>query len=112
MAEQEKSLSENLAVPSGWPEAYHQLQQLIGVRGAILSILLVAALFVWWKWEDIVKRPGVNRTLVRFTRKPIPKAPTGRLSIAVAHLEHDKHQEQENLLLDELRQSEGVETVL
>jgi hypothetical protein len=106
MAEQEKSLFENLiAGPSGWPEAYHQLLQLIGVRGAILSILLVAALFVWWKWEDIVKRPGVKRTLVQFTRKPIPKAPTGRLSIAVAHLEHDKHQEQENLLLDELRQS-------
>jgi len=55
MAEPAKSLFENLiAGPSGWPEAYHQLQQLISARGAILFILLAAALLVWWKWEEIV----------------------------------------------------------
>jgi hypothetical protein len=59
MAEVEKNPFENLiAGPSGWPEAYHQLQQFVGARGAILFILLAAALFVWWR--DIVKRPGVG----------------------------------------------------
>jgi hypothetical protein len=61
MAEPEKSPFENLiAGPSGWPEAYHQMQQLIGARGAILFILFAAALLVWWKWEEIVKRPWIK----------------------------------------------------
>jgi hypothetical protein len=90
MAEVEKSPFENLiAGPSGWPEAYHQLQQLIGARGAILFILFAAALFVWWKWEDIIKRPGVERFIGRFKRSAIPTATTGRLAIAVAHLARD-----------------------
>jgi hypothetical protein len=112
MAQVEKSPFENLiAGPPGWPEAYHQLQQLIGARGAIPFLLLAAALFVWWKWEDIVKRPGVARFIGRFKRSAIPTAPAGRLTVAVAHLDKDKDREHETLLLDELRQFEGVETV-
>src|SRR6202040_1029728 len=45
-------------------------------------------------------------------RRLSPSPPRrGRLAIAVAHLEHDKDQEHETLLLDELRQFEGVEAV-
>ena len=112
MAEPEKSPFENLiAGPSGWPDAYHQLQQLIGARGAIPFLLLAASLFVWWKWEDIVKRPGVERVIGRFERSAIPAAPAGHLTMAVAHLARDKDREHENLLLDELRQFEGVKTI-
>ena len=112
MAEVEKSPFENLiAGPSGWPEAYHQLQQLIGARGAIAFLLLAAVLFAWWKWEDIVKRPGVERFIGRFKRSAIPTAPAGHLTIAVANLARDKDREHETLLLDELRQFEGVKTI-
>jgi tetratricopeptide (TPR) repeat protein len=112
MAEVEKSPFENLiAGPSGWPEAYHQLQQLIGARGAISFLLLAAAFFVWWKWEDIVKRPGVERFIGRFNQSAIPTAPAGHLTIAVAHLDNDEDQEHKKLLLDELRHFEGVETI-
>ncbi len=87
MAEIENSPFENLiAGPPGWPNAYHQLQQMIGARGAILFLLLATALFVWWKWEDIVKRPGVERFIGRFNRKAIDKAPAGVLTIGVARL--------------------------
>jgi hypothetical protein len=103
MAEVEKSPFENLiAGPSGWPEAYHQLQQFVGARGAILFILLAAALFVWWRWEDIVKRPGVGGVIGHFNRVAIPVAPTGRLTIGVARLGNDKDREHEKLLLAEL----------
>ena len=112
MAEIEKSPFENLiAGPSGWPDAYHQLQQLIGARGAILFLLLAAVLFVWWKWEDIVKRPGVEQFIGRFKRSAIPVVPPGRLTIGVARLGNDKDREHEKLLLDELQHFEGVETV-
>lgn len=87
MAELEKSPFENLiAGPSGWPDAYHQLQQLIGARGALVFILFAAALLVWWKWEEIFKRPWIKPLFDWFTRKPIPVASAGHLTIAVAHL--------------------------
>ncbi len=112
MAEVEKSPFENLiAGLSGWPEAYHELQKLIGARGAIPFVLLAAALFVWWKWEDFVKRPGVERFIGRVKRSAIQTAPAGRLAIAVAHLGKDKDREHETLLLDELRQFDGVAVV-
>jgi hypothetical protein len=111
MAEVEKSPFGNLiAGPSGWPEAYHQLQQLIGARGAILFLFLAAAVFVWWKWEDFVKRPGVKRFIGRFKCSVIPRAPADRLTIAVAQLVNDKDREHETLLVDELGHFEGVET--
>jgi hypothetical protein len=112
MAEVEKSPFENLiAGPSGWPDAYHQLQQLIGARGAILFILLAAILFVWWKWENIVKRPGIARLIGCFNRSAIPIASAECLTIAVARFSNDKDREHEKLLLDELGHFEGVETI-
>ena len=112
MAEPAKSPFENLIVgPSGWPEAYHQLQQLIGARGAILFILFAAALLVWWKWEEIVKRPWIKPAIERFKRTAIDKAPAGVLTIAVAHLQDDDGQKQEKLLLDEFKHFDGVETL-
>ena len=112
MAELEKSPYENLiAGPSGWPDAYHQLQQLIGARGAILFLLLAAALFIWWKWKEIKERPGIDAIVRRFKRKAIPKAPSNCLTIAVARLGNDKDQEHEKLLRDELRHFEGVKTL-
>jgi hypothetical protein len=43
-------------------------------------------------------------------RKPIPKAPGDRLTIAVAQFANDKDREHETLLIDELGHFEGVET--
>jgi tetratricopeptide (TPR) repeat protein len=113
MGEGEKSPFENLiAGPSGWPVAFEQLRQLAGARGAILFLLLAAVLFVWWKWEDIVKRPGVERFIGWFNkREVIPIAPAGHLTIAVAKLGDDKDDEHSKLLLDELGHFEGVKTV-
>jgi hypothetical protein len=116
MAEVEKSPFENLITgPSGWPEAYHQLQQLTGARGAILFILIAAALLILWKWEAIVKPPGIKWLIERLKRRRIPEAPAGRFTIAVAHLARDNERlEHERVLLDELqdkRKFEGVEVI-
>jgi hypothetical protein len=66
---------------------------------------------VWWNWDDIAKRPGVESFLAYFNQKPVPAAPAERLTMAVAHLARDKDREHERLLLDELRQFEGVEAI-
>jgi len=74
----------------------------------VLFAVAIASV-VWWKWEDIVERPGVRRLIKLLTQPPIQTVPAGQLTIAVAHLEDDRNRRQEKLLLDELRQFDGVE---
>jgi hypothetical protein len=78
---------------------------------AVLLALSVAGGLAWWNWDEIAKRPGVASILARFNQRAIPTASAGRLTMAVAHLDNDKDREHEKLLLDELRQFEGVEVV-
>jgi hypothetical protein len=96
---------------SGWKASFERMRQRFGMPVAVLLALTVAGGFVWWNWDDIAKRPGVESILARFKQRALPTAPAGRLAIAVAHLERDKDQEHETLLLDELRQFEGAEAV-
>src|SRR5262245_3900864 len=66
--------------------------------------------YVWSNWKEFKDRPGVAR-VVELWEGPISPAPAGRLTVVVAHLEDDKDREQEKLLLDGLRDFEGVETL-
>jgi hypothetical protein len=113
MAEQEEKgpLEKPIDWVSGWKASFERIRQRFGMPVAVLLALSVAGGFVWWNWDDIAKRPGVESILARFQQRALPTAPAGRLAIAVAHLEHDKDREHETLLLDELRQFEGVEVV-
>jgi hypothetical protein len=96
---------------SGWKTSFERMRQRFGMPIAVLLALSVGGGLVLWNWDDIAKRPGVESILARFKQRALPTAPAGRLAIAIAHLERDKDQEHETLLLDELRQFEGVEAV-
>ena len=110
MAEAGKSPpKEVLEWVSSWKEQFNQLRTQFGVRVAVLLILLVAALAVWWYWDELAKRPGIGWLLARFRRKSLPSAPPGPVTIAVAHLDRDKDEEHETLLLGELRALESAE---
>jgi hypothetical protein len=74
MAEQEKGFLDKLDL-SGWEASFNQLRQRFGTFGAVLLTLLVIGVLIWWKWEDIAKRPGIQRFIARLTRRP-----TGRLT--------------------------------
>jgi hypothetical protein len=87
-----------------------ELAKHVGWPLAVLIALAAACGFLWWKWKDIKERPGVEPVIKWFKRKPIPKAPADRLTIAVAQLNNDKDREHESLLVDELGHFEGVET--
>ena len=93
---------------SGWKASFERIRQRFGMPVAVLLAFSVAGGWVWWNWDDIARRPGVESILARFKQRALPTAPAGRLAIAVAHLERDKDQEHETLLLDELRQFEAV----
>jgi H+/Cl- antiporter ClcA len=62
MAEPEKNpLEKVIDWFSGWKASFDQLQGHIGWLAAVLLLLLVVGVLIWWRWEDIVKRPGVKR---------------------------------------------------
>jgi hypothetical protein len=116
MAEQEKNfLQQVIDRTLTWKESFEWLRQRIGALGATLLVLLAAAsagsFYIWSNWKDIKERPGIEEIIKHFNRKGIDKAPAGVITIAVAHLQYDEGQKQEKLLLDELKQFDGVETL-
>jgi len=113
MAEPEEKgpLEKRIDWLSGWKASFERIRQRFGVPFTVLLTLSVAGGFVWWNWNDIAKRPGVDWVLDLIKRRPIPPAAVGRLTIAVAHLEDDKNREQEKQLLAGLEDFEGVETL-
>jgi hypothetical protein len=113
MAEQEEKgpLEKLIDWLSGWKVSVERIRQRFGMPVAVLLALSVAGGLAWWNWDEIAKRPGVASILARFNQRAIPTASAGRLTMAVAHLDNDKDREHEKLLLDELRQFEGVEVV-
>jgi len=112
MGEQEKGpLEKPIDWFSGWKASFELIRQRFGMPFAVLLTLSVACSLVWWNWDDIARRPGVESILARFNQRALPTAPAGRLAIAVAHLERDKDQEHERLVRDGLREFEGAEVL-
>jgi hypothetical protein len=61
MAEPEKNpLEQVVDWVSGWKASFDQLQGHVGWLSAVLLLLLVVFVLIWWKWVDIVKRPRVK----------------------------------------------------
>jgi hypothetical protein len=111
MAEQEKNfLQQMIDWFSSVVESAAELAKRVGWPLAVLIVLASAGGLLWWKWKDIKERPGIEPLTKWFKRNRIPRAPTDRLTIAVAQLVNDKDREHETLLADELGAFEGVET--
>jgi tetratricopeptide (TPR) repeat protein len=113
MAEEEEkgSLDKPIDWLSGWQASFGRMRRRFGLPAAVLLALLAGGGFVWWNWEDIAKKPGVERLIERLSRRTIQTAPAGCLTIAVTHLEDDEGRKQEKQLLAGLEDFEGVETL-
>jgi tetratricopeptide (TPR) repeat protein len=114
MAEQEEKgpLEKPIDWLSGWKASFGRIRQRFGLPAAILLALAVTCGLVWWNWDDIARRPGVEWGIAHLRQHTVPAAAAGRLTIAVARLEDDKDREQEKLLLDGMSHDlEGVDTL-
>ena len=92
---------------SGWKASFDGLRKQFGMPLALLLIFSLAGGVIWWNWEEIATRPGVERGVEFFQQQPLPAAPMGQVTIAVVHLDKDKDREHENLLIGELRALES-----
>jgi hypothetical protein len=93
------------------PEASADLKLLVeewvkkrfGIPGIVALTVLLALGGMWWKWDEVVKVPGVA-DLVKFaTKEPLPRGDPQRFSIAVTHLDGDTNGDDERLLVDGLQ---------
>ena len=92
--------------------AFNRLRRQVGLSVAILIFIAIAPAGVWWFWDDLAKKPGVEWIVARLERKSIVPAKPGHITIAVAHLEDDKNLEHEKLLRDALDNDfDGAETI-
>jgi tetratricopeptide (TPR) repeat protein len=90
------------------PKHRARLPLILSAAGAVL--LLLAAGGVWLEWGAISRLPMLA-SILGPGPKPIVAAAPGHLTIALAHLEGDKDDEHEKLLLDRLTNDfEGAET--
>jgi hypothetical protein len=115
MAEPEKNPFEQIGWVSKTKAIFVWLRERFGTRVAVSLLVPVGVAFIavliLLNWDHIKTFPVVPQIIDWYYQKPIPAAPAGRLTIAVAHLDKDKDREHETLLLDELGQFEGVEVV-
>jgi tetratricopeptide (TPR) repeat protein len=104
-----------MALESKPPEAYELVREWafyhFGIAGLIAIAVLVAAFSVYKNWDKVKIWPGIASLLAYWRRWPVPQADPSRFSILVAHLENDAQSEHERLILEALKEFEGVQTL-
>ncbi len=88
-------------------KVYHRF----GIPGLVALAVLAAAVYVYTNWAKVKTWPGVAPVVTHLTAWPVPKADSNRFSILVAHLENDANRENENLIIENLKEFEGVQTL-
>jgi len=77
---------------------------------AVIAVLLLGAVgYAYVNWDRVSKWPGVPGMLELFSR--IPQADPNRFSIMVAHLQHDTDREYERLIIEDLKEFEGIQVL-
>ncbi len=74
---------------------------MVALQAGAAAVALGAAA-VWWNWDALAHKPLIGALIGRIAQKPIVAASPGHLTIALAHLEGDRDDEHEKLLLDRL----------
>ena len=81
-------------------------------RIEILVLVLCFACPVSWQSDEISKFLGVPQFVAWLKSWPIPRADPTRFSVMVAHLHNDTTREQEQLIVEALKEFEGVQVLL
>ncbi len=82
-----------------------------GRIGIIILALLIAIFLVYKNWNDIKTWPGIGSFIAYISQDPIPKADPARFSILVAHLENDSKNEYERLVIEDLKEFDGIQVL-
>ncbi len=87
------------------------LSEHYGIFGLVVGAILVAAIYIYTNWEKVSKWPGIDYIVAYFKRWPVPKADPNRFSIVVARLENDEKHEYQRLIVQALKEFEGIQVL-
>lgn len=107
----EKDETEETAPPEIRKVFQRYIYKRFGFKG--LLVIVVVGLFVafWWNWSEIKERPGISQFVERFMRQPVPKANPAHYSVMVASIESDEHAEHQQLIVEALKEFDGIEVL-
>jgi hypothetical protein len=92
---------------------FGRLRKHVGTPAAIVVGLAIGIGALWWFWDDLAKKPGVEQVVAWIERASIDPAKPGHITIALAHLVDDKDREHEKFLRDALaHEFDGADTKL
>ena len=83
----------------------------LGVPGLVVLTLLVALAYAYTNWDKVKTWPGMASVVAYLSRHPVPHADPNRFSVLVAHLENDEKGEHERLIVEALKEFEGVQVL-
>ena len=104
-----------MADASKTPDLYEIIKKWVfdhfGVSGLVVLALIAATIYVYKNWDKVKNWPGVRLLIDRWNRWPIPQADPHRFSVLVARLENDTNREHENLIIEALKEFEGIQVL-
>ncbi len=88
-----------------------KIYDLFGLRGLVMLAILGALFYIWLNWDKVSKSPGITQLLTYCSRQSVPKADPSRYSVLVAHLENDTNREFELLIIESLKELDGIQVL-
>ena len=85
------------------------IYQRYGFWGSVVLAILAAAGLTIWNWDKVKNLLGVSTFISWMSRKPLPKADPKRFAVAIAHLDNDKDRQYERLIVEALKEIQGVQ---
>src|SRR3989344_3201056 len=82
-----------------------------GIPGLLVIALLPAVWYAYTNWNTVSQWPGVAPLVTWLSRAPVPHADPNRFSVLVAHLENDVAREHERLIVEALKEFEGIQVL-
>ncbi len=82
-----------------------------GRLGIVIFIILLLAFGSWWQWDRVRQLPGIKNVVALVSRESLPKADPKRFAVVVAHIEDDQGREIEKLIIEALKEFEGVQAL-
>ena len=105
-------MSEESRTPSLWHMFAGSVIRENGLFRRVVLAILVAASISWWQWDKTRNFLPVPQILAWLERRPIPQADPTRFCVMVAHLENDTTRGQEQLIVEALKEFEGVQVLM
>lgn len=88
------------------------IKKYLGRIGLVVLIVLVGGWQIWINRQHVAAIPGIHQLIERLTQTAIPVNKEPKFTIAVSLIDNDQSRETRQLIIDELKQFQGISLLL